>query len=686
MDMGGRKALRAAVPILAAAAALAPQQAAARTSVPALPAELIDASLAAEGESIRSEPGVRVERVTFPARQRAAHPGLPGHVWRVRLTGSFPPRALRYAVLADGRPVGYGLPGPGERSLVAITADPAVRTARLSARYGDAEASAGTATAPHVRGATARAGEDDLEEGPYAVERATYDLGDEAFVPSRFDHGVELVGAVHHPAGLPDGPYPLVLFLHGNHSSCYRGQRTRFQWPCPGAWTPLPNHEGYDYVARRLASFGFVVASVSANGVNVHGSRLRSTGMRQRGELLQRHLDLWRDWSTTGGDPFGTDFVGNVDLERIGTMGHSRGGEGAIWQTILDRHRPDPYGIDAVLPLAPVDFTRRTVSGVPLSVMLPYCDGDVSDLQGIHFFDDARYRREGDPAPKHTVTVFGANHNFFNTVWTPGEYPGSFDDGNRPCGMRLDPEGQRRVGALFIADFFRRYLTDALELDPLWIGAEPPSELAPDQALVSYHAPDLPDRRRDLDRFTGPGDLLVNTLGGGVAAREMALYEWCAGTWRDPCVPGRFRFFDTHLEGLSQGVLGWRSNDASVRFRIPQGQGDMSALDALQLRVSPNPGYPLANGVQRQNFVVELTDRAGVSASVPASHVGRQALTYPPGLQRFSGHVILNQLRFRLELFPGVDLGDIRSVEIEFSRRARGALNVADLAFTAGAE
>ena len=77
-------------------------------------------------------------------------------------------------------------------------------------------------------------------------------------------------------------------------------------------------------------------------------------------------------------------------------MGHSRGGEGVVWHVIVDRRRADPYGIDAVLPLAPVDFTRKTMNRVPLAVVLPYCDGDVSDLQGVHMFDDARYRVEGD--------------------------------------------------------------------------------------------------------------------------------------------------------------------------------------------------------------------------------------------------------------------------------------------------
>ena len=176
---------------------------------------------------------------------------------------------------------------------------------------------------------------------------------------------------VHHPTDLSAGPYPIVLFLHGNHSSCYRGDRSGYGWPCREGWTPIPNHEGYDYLAERLASFGYVVVSVSGNGVNVLGNYVEDTGMRQRGALLEKHLDLWDQWNTVGGDPFGTTFVGAIDMTQIGVMGHSRGGEGAVHQVLVDRERPDPYGIDAVLPLAPVDFTRPTIDDVTLGVMLP---------------------------------------------------------------------------------------------------------------------------------------------------------------------------------------------------------------------------------------------------------------------------------------------------------------------------
>ena len=45
-------------------------------------------------------------------------------------------------------------------------------------------------------------------------------------------------------------------------------------------------------------------------------------------------------------------------MSRIGVMGHSRGGEGAVWNVLVDQQRAVPYGLDAVLALAPVDFTR----------------------------------------------------------------------------------------------------------------------------------------------------------------------------------------------------------------------------------------------------------------------------------------------------------------------------------------
>jgi len=72
---------------------------------------------------------------------------------------------------------------------------------------------------------------------------------------------------------------------------------------------------------------------------------------------------------------------------------------------------------------------------------------------------------------------------------------------------------------------------------------------------------------------------------------------------------------------------------------------------------------------------------------VAASEVGDDALAFPSALGGgyLLGHVILNQVRFPLARFADVDLSDVRTVEMRFSRTESGVIDVADLAFTSAA-
>jgi hypothetical protein len=663
-----------------AAAAASPRAASVSPSMfePVVPPRVAGALVRRPGTVIRRDGGFVVEQVRVPRQLRA--PGVPGSVLRVTRPGRYAPRALPYVLTVDGVAVASATPSPNLRSVVALTDDEAVLTAMLGLTYGGrpaSESSFSAVKAPSLVGPRRLP-----SPGPYEVARREYDLGDRAFQPTGLGAKVEIRADVHYPAGLPDGPYPIVLFMHGNHSSCYRGERAGYRWPCPGRWKPIPNYEGYDYAASRLASYGYVVVSVSANGVNVLGSRLVDTGMRQRGELLEEHLDLWQAWSTTGGEPFDDRFIGEVDMTTIGTMGHSRGGEGVVWHVIVDRERDDPYGIDAVMPIAPVDFTRETVNRVPLAVVLPYCDGDVFDLQGVHFFDDARYRVAGDTKPKHTLTLYGANHNFFNTVWTKG-YPGSFDDTFGRCEGKLTPREQRRTGAAYIVSYFRRYLGGEADLDPIWTGAVTPAGVEPSRALMAYLAPDLPDRRLDVDRFTDERSIRRTEAGDDVTASGLSLLAWCANTVEVPCVPGDLSFSDVHLPGLSRGVFGWNGSDGEVWFDLGVG-ADVRAFDSVQFRASVNPGYRANDGTSYQNLSLSLVDGTGAEVTVAADDVGNEALRYPSGLRRYSGHVILQQVRFPLEGFDALDLSDVRAIVIRFDRTSKGVIDVADLNFSAG--
>src|SRR5215217_2688277 len=87
--------------------------------------------------------------------------------------------------------------------------------------------------------------------GPLAVTRAEYDYGNLAFQPSGFPSAVELKASVHYPTGLPGGPYPVVVFLHGRHVTCYstKSGQVALRWPCRSTEAVIPSYQGYDYIA-----------------------------------------------------------------------------------------------------------------------------------------------------------------------------------------------------------------------------------------------------------------------------------------------------------------------------------------------------------------------------------------------------------------------------------------------------
>ncbi len=155
---------------------------------------------------------------------------------------------------------------------------------------------------------------------------------------------IELWARVYRPIDLSKGPFPVIVFLHGNHGACGTGENPRVDDSilyshagiCPPGYVVTPNHAGYEYLGIPLASCGFIVVSVNANrGINGAQGVPGDKGLNlARGRLILKHLHRWYEWNTLGGAPeslgVGSDgFIGRVDLKHVGLMGHSRGGEGA---------------------------------------------------------------------------------------------------------------------------------------------------------------------------------------------------------------------------------------------------------------------------------------------------------------------------------------------------------------------
>lgn len=538
---------------------------------------------------------------------------------------------------------------------------------------------------------------DPATTGPHAVTTVEYTQGDTAFTPVGFPGPVEFTGVVFYPTDLGNGPYPLVLYLHGRHSTCGSGF---LEWPCTAGRLPILSYRGYDYSGQQLASHGYIVISISANGVNARDNSVSDLGAAARAELIDRHLEFWRTLNTVG-DPgtLGTTFVGRVDLTRVGTMGHSRGGEGVMRHFSYNAAKPSPFPLKMIVPVAPTDFSRWQVNqNVAVAQFLPYCDGDVSDLQGVHFYDDARYQMTNGGYQSY-ITVMGANHNFFNTVWTPGLGPGASDDwgisGDPQCGTgpgngRLSAAEQRTVGLAYLAAFFRTEVGGETGFFGYIDGSAglPPTVQTFD-LHASYQGSDA--QRRDINRLLTAADLSTNFLGGATSQTGLSPHDLCGGELPQPqhCLTGQSTSRMPHtvpsarssLRGMSQLRTGWSAATASYLNQIPAGPfRDVSQFDFLQFRAVVNftdirnpAGLP-------QGLSVRFTDGFGSSQTLRVADFS-SALYYPPGTQSSVPKILQNTVRLPLASLTTVNLTNVSEVALLFDQQVSGALLISDLHF-----
>ena len=209
---------------------------------------------------------------------------------------------------------------------------------------------------------------------------------------------------------------------------------------------------GYQHAQRLLAGQGFVTVSIDLNGVNGQDDTSEDGGAGARAALIRHHLNALAEWAAhPERAPFATRLAIRFDPRRVLLIGHSRGGEG-VTRAAAEATAGDPFAVAGLLLIAPTNFARTTIPNLPTTVLLPGCDGDVSDLQGQLYAD--RALDTGIPSALHSaVFIAGSNHNFFNSEWTPRTAVApAFDDGEwSPCRSRdrLSDQAVRSVGATY---------------------------------------------------------------------------------------------------------------------------------------------------------------------------------------------------------------------------------------------
>jgi hypothetical protein len=298
---------------------------------------------------------------------------------------------------------------------------------------------------------------DPASPGPYKVTRKEYDFGDEILALPGIDDKVELRAEVHLPVARVLH-CPIVVFIHGRHQTCLSesGGPGAIIWPCAANESALPNYKGYASTASALASHGYVVVSVSANGVNRKEGGYIPDGGRLRGHLILEHLQLLSR-ANSGNCPELSYLTGRLDLDSIGLVGHSRGGDGIARAITLNRLHKMGFGISAALFLGGTAMEKIPLPNIHTATILPFLDGDVVNLESQIYSDISRYAIAGD-ALHSSVFWLGANHNYFNKYWSPG-FPLGTDDAENAWGdvevTRLSASEQRRLAEIYISGFFR---------------------------------------------------------------------------------------------------------------------------------------------------------------------------------------------------------------------------------------
>lgn len=527
---------------------------------------------------------------------------------------------------------------------------------------------------------------DSTQQGSHRVKSAEYKFPAEIDTDVLAKHETEVWAKIFYPADIAkmNDKLPLVLFLHGNHSTCGKGKAPRSDTSCaytetgtcPTGYVPVPNHEGYDYLAKNLTSYGYVVVSINANrGITCGGSAPGDFGLNlARGKLVLKHLSLLYQWASSGGAPESlglgeNGLLNKLDFANVGLMGHSRGGEGvrAAYNLYRDADSiwPDRIpglNIKAIFEIGAVDGQTSRVldaNGTVWNQLLPMCDGDVADLEGRFPFQRMMKNANENPnAQKSLYEVWGANHNFFNTEWQVSD-SNSCSYGN-PIFDAKDyrSELQQKMALASLPAFFRSHLGGKSDVafnqnfNPLIALPSVVNDITPvDRDFTPSPGASEMMVVDDFDQKTG-----INTSG------------------EENHVSG-IKMDHVTINGQSAAKVSWEKANADSSFELvfaKKGMGkDVHDFATLDVRVGHYVHYDSI--LRDADFSIELTDAAGL-VSKPVV-VSQYATIHGPG----SYVAILKTVRIPLTAFSGVDLTKIHSVRFVFNKTESGMLYFANV-------
>ncbi|MCP5275128.1 MAG: hypothetical protein H6936_09815 [Burkholderiales bacterium] len=493
-------------------------------------------------------------------------------------------------------------------------------------------------------------------------------------------------GRVWMPEG--EGPFPLILIVHGNSSM------EKF------------SDQGYAYLGELLASRGFIAVSVDQNFVNATWSGdFRGQEMPVRGWLLLKHLEQWRTWNQ---DKL-HDLFGKIKIDEIILIGHSRGGEAVAIAASFNALSffPDNanlefdfnFNIMGIVEIAPTDeryFRRMTLENINYLSLHGSYDSDQASFFGlrqyqrIEFTDNNYWFNAG-------LYIHRANHSQFNTVW--GE-----KDLKLPFSWLLDvnsviaAEEQRQVAKVYISAFAETVLNLRKEYLPIFKNASIIRDWMPSTIYLNNFKDSnklvIADFEEDID--------LTTAKLGSIEALNLKI-------WREE--PLQFR--DMNTQENNALILGWDSRADAERHNksyeiILDNPIDLQKIESLLLSMAAgNPGELGVNnkgnytgendlnddGKAELNFTIQLTDaqnnRLSISSDAIKKIAPRLKINFMKlkSLNKYWGdswEPSLESFEYPLTDFDGdmEKFGKLHSIKFIFNKTDHGVLIMDNLGFS----
>jgi len=425
-----------------------------------------------------------------------------------------------------------------------------------------------------------------------------------------------LNGRAYMPVG--EGPFPLALVVHGNHSMIDYSD------------------DGYGYLGNVLASRGFITVSIDENFLNGHWSGdFRGKEMPARAWLLLKHLEQWRNWNSDKNH----ELANKVDINNIMLIGHSRGGEAVSIAASYNQlsYFPDNatekfdfnFSIKSVVAIAPTDYRyhrKITLKNLNfLSIQGSY-DADETSFWGMRAYRRLQYT-DSISRFKSGVYIHHANHGQFNSTWGRADFgvPSKWLLNLAPL---LKEQQQQEAAKVFISAFAEATLKNRREYRAIFKNVAVAKEWLPkEHYLTHFEASEF----KVISNFEEDIDINTASDSTTLQARHLVL-------WREENLNTR----DQNSHENNAVILGWDQKDtadsntigsyevllserhqsffkkeANLQFTIGTGNHQWLNINAEEKEIALNE----KRKVPQIDFTVQVSDEQGQRSSIKISSI-----------------------------------------------------------------